>query len=102
LKTLPEKCAWGGDSTALAVFLIGYPRLFIKYTLWSLPFFFMNVAIEVVGVRLGHWSFPGSYIGEVTLMRATFPIEELLFWMIFSTPLIFAWYRGFMHGSRAQ
>lgn len=86
----------------LLVVLIKYPKILLRLFIWSIPFFFINLLMEVVGVHLGHWSFNSEYIGVVRLFNTTFPYEEVIFWMILGTPALFAIYRGFIEREEVE
>ena len=44
-------------------------------------FLFYSLLYEITAMKLGWWSFPGEYIGLVTILE-TFPIEEFIFWIL--------------------
>ncbi len=48
-------------------------------------FFFVYLTHEITALRLGQWSFPGDYIGWVNIVGVSFPLEELIFWIILSS-----------------
>jgi len=50
-----------------------------------LYFFFAYLVQEITALRLGQWSFPGDYIGWVSMFGISFPLEELFFWVILSS-----------------
>jgi hypothetical protein len=56
----------------------------------------INLVIELVGLHSGYWTFPGEYIGVVSLMGATFPIEEFFFYVILSSATIISYYELFV------
>jgi ACR3 family arsenite efflux pump ArsB len=65
--------------------MIRRPKLLPK-TLKVIPFFFFVYLIfELIAMYLVQWTFPGQYIGSVSFGGLSFPIEELLFWVIISS-----------------
>jgi hypothetical protein len=67
----------------LVLFSIFYPRylkIFAKIT----PYFFLIGLVNLlISLDQGHWSYPGdNFIGWVNLFSYSFPIEELVFWII--------------------
>lgn len=69
--------------------------LYIK-SLKMVPFFFIYLLVhEVVCLNSKMWVFNGSYIMNISLFGAVFPLEELVFWMILSPPVIYGLYRKF-------
>lgn len=47
---------------------------------------------EVIGLRVGWWSFPGDYIASVPLGGMVVPIEELVLWVSLGSLSVLAWY----------
>ena len=60
-------------------------------------FFFFGFAMEIRAVQLGFWSFPNTenYLGMITLFGATFPMEEIAFWMTLGPVVAIAYYELF-------
>ena len=52
----------------------------------------LNLVFEFLALRNHYWDFPGTYIGNVRMFGFEFPIEELLFLILFSGPSIVATY----------
>jgi hypothetical protein len=74
----------------LLAFTIEFPR-YIAVFLKSAPYFIALCFVEeIIGLRNGHWTFPGGhFIGWVTIQNYRFPYEELFFWIIlFSSSII--------------
>ena len=79
--------------TPMIVQLIRFPKLFSKYAMLSVSLFWVFLLLEIVGVSLNYWIFPGKdYIGTVTAFGKTFPLEEIIFWMFLYPPTIAAYY----------
>jgi len=52
-------------------------------------FFFVWFATELAAVVTGGWTYPSDeYIGYVTVFSVSFPLEELLFWMMWYAPFL--------------
>lgn len=82
------------------IFLIRNPKMLKKFAPLSLYFFFVWFLLENVGMRLSGWEFNGSvgseYVGLVSFFNITFPIEEILFWMIWYPVTIVSFYESFL------
>lgn len=63
-------------------------------------FFFVWFAIEIVAVLINGWTYPGQYIGQVALGGVSFPIEELLFWMLFYATTVASYYEYFFDDNK--
>jgi len=82
------------------LFMFRNPRLIPKIATMASFFFFVWLVAELVVVKNSGWIYPGQYIGWVTLFDITFPIEELLFWMLFYAATIVAFYERFIDDDR--
>ena len=94
---------WGGIAGVVFPLIFGFfnPKIISKFASLSLFFFFVWFLLENVGMRLNGWVFSGTeYIGTVTLSGITFPIEEVLFWMIWYPAAIVAYYEYFVDDGR--
>lgn len=75
-----------------ALLLYRNPRLFWKVSR-VVPFFvFMYLAYEVTALSMGLWTFPGAYLGSIALGHISFPIEELIVWIISSSAVVATYY----------
>lgn len=73
------------------------PKLFSKYSKVAVSMFLLFFTFEVIGVYFGYWYFPGTeYIGKVTAIGQTFPLEEIIFWMFFYPATIVSYYETFI------
>ena len=80
----------------LIMFLIRKPRFLLRFTLQGVYFFILLLTYEIATLQIGLWSFPGvHFIGWVNLFGYSFPFEEFVFWMMFATPSILAYYEYF-------
>lgn len=60
-------------------------------------FFPFALIMEIRALQLGLWSFPDikNYLGLITIFDATFPMEEILFWMTLGPIVAIAYYELF-------
>jgi len=66
-----------------------YPRLLPKILYTALYFAFLSLLYEIAALKLGWWYFPGKeFIGYITILQVTFPLEELFFWIILFAPAV--------------
>jgi len=70
-----------------------HPKLlpkFIRYGLFFIPYLLFY---EITALRLGWWSFPAKdFIGLITTAGVSFPVEELLVWIVFGSAGFMSWY----------
>ncbi len=79
------------------LFSIHNPKILPKFAQLAVFFFFVWLLLEIIGVRLGNWVFPNhGFIGYATIFGATFPIEEVLFWMMWYPATVVAYYEYFI------
>ena len=76
------------------------PALINKFVMVSVFFFFLYLTFELTSLKLGHWSFPGQYIGRVELLGVTFPLEELFFWILLSSSAVMSYYELYVDDER--
>lgn len=91
LLTIPYTYAVGGVAAVVLTMIaaVRHLELLNALTGTSLFFFFAWFLVELVAVATGGWSYPGSqYLGWVSIGDIRFPIEELLFWMIWYAPFL--------------
>ncbi|MDH4358430.1 MAG: hypothetical protein OEV37_00565 [Candidatus Berkelbacteria bacterium] len=78
--------AWG-TVLLLIPFIIQafkFPETTAKIVITGLYFFYLHFIYEIVAMKLGWWTFPGTeFIGWVEIVQIRFPVEELIFWFIF-------------------
>ncbi len=68
----------------------------------SVFFFFVWLLAEIVAVVTGGWTYPGTqYLGWVSIGQIHFPIEELLFWMIWYAPFLILGYEYLIRDKKA-
>ncbi len=77
----------------LISFLLHYPKLRKRFLEGVLYFSFITFINEVVSLKLNHWIFPGdNFIGKTILFGFTVPYEEVIFYIILFTPILFTYY----------
>jgi hypothetical protein len=54
------------------------------------------LSFELAALETNLWSFPGHYIGTVSVFGLTFPFEELFFWVLSSSTAAAAYYEYFI------
>lgn len=79
------------------IFSIYNPKIIKKFSVLATFFFFVWLLLEIVGIKLNNWAFPGGqFVGYVTLLGISFPVEEVLFWMLWHPATIVAYYEYFI------
>lgn len=67
-------------------------KLFPK-VMGVVPFFvFLYMAFELSALNAGLWSFPGQYVGSISIFHLSFPIEEFFFWVLISSAVTAAYH----------
>ncbi|MFA7201803.1 MAG: hypothetical protein WC099_02320 [Candidatus Paceibacterota bacterium] len=76
--------------------LAKHPKLLTKFVSVTAYFSLSSFLWEIVALRLGQWTFPGSsFIGWVEITNVRFPFEEFLVWIVLGAASILAWYELF-------
>lgn len=94
LLTFQYAYLWLGSMTLIpfAAIVLKRPSIFPK-VLEIVPFFILlYLAFELTALHTGLWSFPGHYIGTVSVMGLTFPLEEMIFWVVISSAVTAAYH----------
>ena len=77
-------------------FLYSRPKFLSRLTVAGVYFFIVLLLFELAALAVGLWTFPGThFIGWVELFGYSFPMEEFVFWMMFATPSLLAYYEFF-------
>lgn len=77
-------------------FLYSHPNFLKKFALVAGYFFFLAFLFEIGGLYNKYWIFPSEhYLMVIKLFNHKFPVEEVVFWMIFSAPALLAVYEYF-------
>lgn len=77
--------------------IIRSPSLVKKFIKIGSYFLYSSLLYEIIALRLNHWGFPNKekFIGYVTIFGESFPIEELVFWMILTALAVLSYYEYF-------
>lgn len=80
----------------LLTFFIAFPG-HIQRILKTAPYFiYLGFLEEILGIQLGHWTFPGTeYVGWITLLHYQFPLEEFVFWIMTLAISVLAYFEFF-------
>jgi hypothetical protein len=95
VSSFPYVYIWVGILLQPAFILLGVwvNRAILRELLWiGIVTGLLNLVFELIALRHGYWEFPGTYVGEVSLFGFAFPVEELLFLILFSGPSIVSTY----------
>lgn len=66
-----------------------YPKLLPKIIYSLIYFSYLSLLYEIAALTYGWWYFPGTnFIGHITLLNVTFPVEEFVFWIILFAPAV--------------
>jgi hypothetical protein len=77
---------------------IKYPLIFPKLLKTALYFFYLNLVYEIIGLKMGWWSYESKqFIGYVSVFGATFPFEEFIFWIALFTLSVLSYYEYFFN-----
>lgn len=76
------------------IVILMHPRLMNKFIYQGLFFLVLSIIYEITAVYVGHWFFPGNYVGFVQILNIKSPIEEYI-WLTFCVPSTLAIYEIF-------
>ncbi len=76
----------------LVAFLYFHPQFLPRFVVIAAYYFSFLMLYELVALATHEWIFPGQFIGFVTVQGLSFPLEELLIWMIVCTPALLSYY----------
>lgn len=76
----------------LVFLFIKRPSLLAKFAKASAFPFVVFLSFEITALKLDQWRFPGEYIGWVSLLGVSFPLEEFFFWIVMSTVISLTYY----------
>lgn len=90
---LPPLHGWLSNYTYLKIGLMLYPIVFLlvavavpsalrEVFLTGVVMGLFNFGLELLALHHGYWTFPGTYVGKVRIFAATFPVEELTFYIL--------------------
>lgn len=72
------------------------PSLIPKMLISAFVFFGIWFLNEITALKTGGWLFPGQYIGLVDVFGVSFPLEEIIFWMLWYAATMIAFYELFL------
>jgi|GEM_PF-4108317 len=80
----------------VVLFLFSHPRFLKGFSSVSVLYFFFAVFYEIVALKIGVWSFPGTeYISRISFLGVQFPLEEFLFFLIALPAGVLTYYEFF-------
>lgn len=89
----------GTAAIAFPIFFAFYnPKIIEKFATLAFFFFFVFLALELVGIKNQNWIFPatGQFVGSVSLFGIHFPFEEVFFWFMWYPAVVVAYYEYFI------
>lgn len=99
LLSIPYSYVWLGlifFPVPAILFLATHRQFFGSFLKVQLFFLYIHLVFELIGLKLGHWIFPGEhYIGWVRLLGQRFPLEELVFVMLIGAIAACSYYEFF-------
>lgn len=65
-----------------------------NFMLVGLYFLYLSLIYQLTALSLNLWKYPAAeqFIAHINIAGFTFPIEELIFWIVLGAPGILAWY----------
>ena len=77
--------------------LFRFPKLYGKFFKAGAYFFFLTFTYEITALLLNQWTFPNNsqFIGFINILGITFPLEELVFWMILGAIAMLSYFEFF-------
>lgn len=81
----------------IALILFKLPFLISRFIKVGTYFFLHALIYEVTALNLNLWTFPAKdqFIGFVSILGTSFPLEELFFWMILGSLTVITYYEFF-------
>ncbi|MDD2697003.1 MAG: hypothetical protein PHE52_02505 [Candidatus Pacebacteria bacterium] len=79
------------------IFFLTIPSLYkIKKAVLPTAFFALIFFVyELVSLRIGSWWWPGEYFLSFSLAGKVFPLDDIIIWYLFSTPVLIGGYELF-------
>lgn len=69
------------------------PHIWLKLIIPALFFAPLHMSHELVGLMLGQWYFPGSYLASIPITENAFvPIEEFVAWILLGSIIVVSYY----------
>ena len=79
----------------ILVVLFEFPVLFDRIMKGTMYFAYLYLLLDLTEIALGHWTYPGQFIGWVDIIGIRIPMEEFFFWIMFGGATIISWYTYF-------
>ncbi len=80
--------------------LYRHPKLASKFFWSGIYFFYLTIIYEIVAQIMKWWVFPNPEVaGWVSIFRISFPVEELIFWIIISSLTIITAFEKYEEGT---
>ncbi len=86
----------------LAIFIWCWPSLIKQAAATTLILALIFFIYEIIALRLGYWWWPGNYLWPITIGGKTFPLDDIVFWYLLSTPTLIGGYEFFVKGRLLQ
>jgi len=77
------------------ILFIFHPHVLKKIILPLLVFAFIFFIYEVSALQAGNWWWPGEYLYTIDMFGKKFPLDDVVFWYILSTPALIIGYETF-------
>ncbi len=84
------------------VIFIAKPKMIKKVILPTIFFALVFFIYEVVSLAIGSWWWPGDYLFPLEFAGVIFPIDDVIFWYLLSTPALIGGYDLFMNEEISQ
>ncbi len=76
--------------------VVKHPNLIPNLWKISLMMLFFSLVVELIGLSLNHWTFPGDYIGFIQISTLKIPFEEFILWIILGGACVASYYEIFV------
>ncbi|MBD3280465.1 hypothetical protein GF389_02990 [Candidatus Dojkabacteria bacterium] len=86
-----------GPFIILSVYM---PKVLRKTIVPTLFFGIVFLIHELVSMEIGHWYWPGEYLLTTSLFGSLFPVDDIIIWYIFSTPVLLMGYELFLEDKK--
>jgi hypothetical protein len=82
----------------LTFFVWWWPALLKKSFKTTLILGTVFFVYEIIALQFGYWWWPGKYLWPIMIEGKIFPIDDVIFWYILSTPALIGGYEFFAKG----
>jgi hypothetical protein len=77
-------------------FLWFFPRKLSAFIKVGAYFFFYTLIMEITSLKLGHWVFPGKYLGWLQVGWFGVPLEEIIYFFMMVAITVLSYYEFFV------